>query len=56
MPKNGLKGAFMAFGGHFFAQSADGFIQCVYFVHFVYNPSPFLSMPSHYWVSVAIET
>jgi hypothetical protein len=56
MQKNGLKGAFMAFGGHFLAQSADGFIQCVYFIHFIDCPSPSLTMPSHHWVSVAIYT
>jgi hypothetical protein len=46
----------MAFGGHFLAQSAYGFIQCVYFIHFIDGPSPSLTMPSHYWVSVAIDT
>jgi hypothetical protein len=46
----------MAFGGHFVAQSADGFIQCIYFIHFIDSPSPFLPMPSHNWISVAIDT
>jgi hypothetical protein len=54
-PKNGLKRAFMAFGGHFLAQSTDGFIQCVYFFHFVYSPSPLLSMPTKNRISVAIN-
>ena len=56
MLKNVLKGAFSALARHFFAQSADGFIQCVYFIHLVYSPCPFLPMPSHYWISVAIYT
>jgi hypothetical protein len=46
----------MAFGGHFFAQSSDGFVQCVYFVHFIDCPSPSLTMPSHHWIAVAIDT
>jgi hypothetical protein len=46
----------MAFGGHFFAQSSDRFIQCVYFIHFIDSPSTFLPMPSHYWIAVAIYT
>jgi hypothetical protein len=46
----------MAFGGHFLAQSAYRFIQCVYFFHLVYSPSPSLTMPSHYRVAVAIYT
>jgi hypothetical protein len=46
----------MAFGGHFLAQSAYGFIQCVYFIHFIDSPSPLLSMPSHYWIAMAIYT
>jgi len=54
-PKNGLKGASSAFGWHFLAQSAYGFIQCVYFIHFIDSPRPLLSMPSHYWISVAIN-
>jgi len=56
MQKNGLKGAFIAFGGHFLAQSADGFIQCVYFIHLVYSPSPLLTMPSKHGISMAIYT
>ena len=55
MLENGLKGASIPFGGHFLAQSADGFIQCVYFIHFIDSPSPLLSMPSHYRVAVAIN-
>jgi hypothetical protein len=55
-PKNRLERAFSAIGGHFLAQSADRFIQCVYFFHFVYSPSPTLTMPSHHWISVAIDT
>jgi hypothetical protein len=46
----------MAFGGHFLAQSAYGFIQCVYFIHFIDSPSPSLTMPSKHRVSVAIYT
>jgi len=46
-PKNGLKGASSAFGGHFLAQSANGLIQCVYFIHFIDSPCTFLPMPSH---------
>ena len=46
----------MAFGGHFFAQSAYRFIQGVYFIHFIDSPSPTLTMPAHYWVAVAIYT
>jgi hypothetical protein len=46
----------MAFGGHFLAQSANGLIQCVYFIHFIDRPCPFLPMPSHYWIAVAIDT
>jgi hypothetical protein len=46
MIKKRLERAFMAFGGHFLAQSADGFIQCVYFIHFIDSPSPLLAMPS----------
>jgi hypothetical protein len=46
----------MAFGGHFFAQSSDGFIQCVYFIHFIDSPSPPLPMPSHYRIAMAINT
>jgi hypothetical protein len=46
----------MAFGGHFLAQSAYRFIQCVYFIHFIDSPSTFLPMPSHYWIAVAIDT
>jgi hypothetical protein len=45
----------MAFGGHFLAQSADRFVQCVYFIHFIDSPSPFLPMPSKHRVSVAIN-
>jgi hypothetical protein len=45
----------MAFGGHFLAQSAYRFIQCVYFVHFIDSPCPFLPMPAHYWIAVAIN-
>jgi len=55
-PKNGLKGAFMAFGGHFLAQSANGLIQCVYFIHLSNRPRPTLPMPSHYWIAMAINT
>jgi hypothetical protein len=46
----------MAFGGYFFAQSADRFVQCVYFIHFIDSPCPFLPMPSHYWIAMAIYT
>jgi hypothetical protein len=46
----------MAFGGHFLTQSSDRFIQCVYFIHFIDRPCPFLTMPSEHWVSVAINT
>jgi hypothetical protein len=46
----------MAFGWHFFAQSSDRFIECVYFVHFIDSPSPFLPMPSKQRISVAIYT
>jgi hypothetical protein len=53
--KNGLKGASIPFGGHFLAQSANGLIQCVYFIHFIDCPSPFLPMPSKHRVSVAIN-
>jgi len=56
MQKNGSKGASIAFGGHFLTQSADGFIQCVYFIHFIDSPCPFLPMPSHYWIAMAIYT
>jgi hypothetical protein len=55
-PEKRLERGFSAFGGHFLAQSADGFIQCVYFIHFIDSPSPLLSMPSHYWIAVAIYT
>jgi len=56
MPKKRLERAFSAIGGHFLAQSSDGFIQCVYFFHFIDCPSPTLPMPSHYRVAVAINT
>jgi hypothetical protein len=46
----------MAFGGHFFAQSSDRFIQCVYFIHFIDSPCPPLPMPSEHWIAVAIDT
>jgi len=38
MLENGLKGASIAFGGHFLEQSAHGFIQCGQFIHFVDVP------------------
>jgi hypothetical protein len=56
MQKNGLKRAFMAFDRHFFAQSSDGFIQCVYFIHFIDSPCPFLPVPSKHRISMAIHT
>jgi len=54
--KKRLERAFRAFGGHFLAQSADRFIECVYFVHFIDSPSPLLSMPSKHGISMAINT
>jgi len=44
--QNRLERAFIAFGWHIIAQSADGFVQCVYFIHFIDSPSPLLTMPS----------
>jgi len=55
-PQKSLERAIRAFGGHFLAQSADGFIQCVYFIHFIDSPSPLLSMPSKHGISMAINT
>jgi hypothetical protein len=55
-PKKSLERAFRAFGGHFLAQSADRFVQCVYFIHFIDSPCTFLPMPSKHRVSVAIDT
>jgi hypothetical protein len=46
----------MAFGGHFLAQSPNGLVECVYFIHFIDRPCTFLPMPSHYWIAVAIYT
>jgi hypothetical protein len=45
----------MAFGGHFLAQSADGLVQCLYLIHFSNRKRPFLTMPTHYWIAVAIN-
>jgi hypothetical protein len=55
MQKNGSKGASIAFNGHFFAQSANSLIQCVYFIHFIDSPSPLLSMPTKNRISMAIN-
>jgi hypothetical protein len=54
--KKRLERAFIASLGHILAQSADGLIQRFYLIHFSNRPRPFLTMPSHHWVSVAIDT
>ena len=56
MLKNGLKRAFNRFLGHSLAQSADSFIQGVYFIHFIDGPCAFLPVPTKNWIPVAVNT
>ena len=33
----------------------DSLVECLYLIHLSDRPRPLLPMPSHYWISVAIN-